>query len=483
MRTFYLGLISFIVLFLLPDTVQALVEKTETVQISSGKKTVKYISFHPSEDYALRPVLAGNKAGLTSELSEMVEEHQAVAAINGTFFNAYDVNDLQPMGAVMIDRESIHIRGGAVAMGITGNGKELVFSTENKILINGGINGSRQWPDRWSAWFMNHLPSSDKEVVLFTPEFRSSKVHIPEFNMVVVDQGKVVSIVQSHAEIPKKGFLIAYGPVPEDKIHFDKFKIGDTVEYWVEYPEELTNALHLISVGPKLITKGQIDVDFARDKMSDPKITKESGQRSFIGYKKDGTIAMGTVSGSTILELAEVLKQLGLYEAMNLDGGASSGLYSNGRYLTQPGRKLSNSLVVVKQKKAPRVFMNETEIFFKDAAPFIEDGTTMVPVRGVFEELGAAVEWDGTTGTVNAKRFDAHIQLTVGKIEATVNGEIKSLPKAPVNIKGRVYIPLRFVSEALGARVGWEQSTNSISIDFDILTARFHYDAGAALAP
>jgi hypothetical protein len=217
--------------------------------------------------------------------------------------------------------------------------------------------------------------------------------------------------------------------------------------------------------------------------MSDPKLTEESGQRSFIGYKKDGTIAMGTVSGSTILELAEVLKQLGLYEAMNLDGGASSGLYSNGRYLTEPGRKLSNSLVVVKQKKKPRVFINEIEIFFKDAAPFIENGTTMVPVRGVFEELGAAVEWDGTTGTVNAKRFDAHIQLSVGKIEVSVNGEIKSLPKAPVNINGRVFIPLRFVSEALGAEVGWEQSANSISIDSDILTARFHSDAGVALAP
>jgi hypothetical protein len=155
------------------------------------------------------------------------------------------MKDLQPMGAVMIDREAVHIRGGAVAMGITGNGKELLFSTENKILINGGINGSRQWPDRWSAWFMNHLPSSQREIVIFTPESRSSKVHIPEFDIVVVNEGKVLSIVQSHAEIPQKGFLIAYGPVPENKIHLDKFKIGNTIEYWVEYPEELTNVLHL----------------------------------------------------------------------------------------------------------------------------------------------------------------------------------------------------------------------------------------------
>jgi hypothetical protein len=168
---------------------------------------------------------------------------------------------------------------------------------------------------------------------------------------------------------------------------------------------------------------------------------------------------------------------------MNLDGGASSGLYSNGSYLTQPGRKLSNSLVVVKQTKSPKVLMNDREIFFKDAKPFIEKGTTMVPVRGVFEELGATLEWDGKTETVTAKRFDAHIELTVGKLVARVNGEINTLPKAPVNINGRVYIPLRFVSEALGAQVGWEQKTHTVSINSDILTARFHFDTGNSLAP
>jgi hypothetical protein len=260
MRTFYLCLISLIVIILIPTAAQALVEKTETVQISSGKKTVKYISFHPTEEYALKPVLAGNKVGHTADLAEMAKQHQAVASINGTFFNSYDDADLHPMGAIMMDRKAVHIRGGAVAMGISGDGRELTFAPDDDIKIFGGINGSRVWPNKWYAWFMNHLPSSDKEIVIFTPEYRTAEINIPEFDIVVVNEGKVVSITQDHAVIPRKGFLIAYGSAPDKKSQLDKFKVGDTVEYWVEYPEESTNALHMISVGPKLVSNGQIDV-------------------------------------------------------------------------------------------------------------------------------------------------------------------------------------------------------------------------------
>lgn len=55
-----------------------------------------------------------------------------------------------------------------------------------------------------------------------------------------------------------------------------------------------------------------------------------------------------TTSSATIPELAKVMKQAGAYQAMNLDGGASSGLYYNGRYMTYPGRNISNALLIFK---------------------------------------------------------------------------------------------------------------------------------------
>ncbi|MBP1930908.1 phosphodiester glycosidase family protein [Ammoniphilus resinae] len=59
---------------------------------------------------------------------------------------------------------------------------------------------------------------------------------------------------------------------------------------------------------------------------TEDKITKNAGQRSFIGKKADQTMIMGTVSGVTINELADIALKLGLTDAMNLDGGASSSL-------------------------------------------------------------------------------------------------------------------------------------------------------------
>lgn len=108
---------------------------------------------------------------------------------------------------------------------------------------------------------------------------------------------------------------------------------------------------HIISAGPTLMKGGKVTVNPQAEKMNDPKITKLSGQRSFIGYTKDKKLVMGTVPNVTVAQLAQICKALGLEAAMNMDGGASSGLYYNGKYLTKPGRLLSNALVIVPRKK------------------------------------------------------------------------------------------------------------------------------------
>ncbi|WP_410595169.1 phosphodiester glycosidase family protein, partial [Bacillus sp. SIMBA_074] len=75
--------------------------------------------------------------------------------------------------------------------------------------------------------------------------------------------------------------------------------------------------------------------------MQDPKLTTLSAQRSFIGYTADNQLVMGTVPNVTLNQLAVICQSMGLQAAMNLDGGASSGLYAKGKLLTRPGRNLS----------------------------------------------------------------------------------------------------------------------------------------------
>lgn len=477
-KWFRYGIVSVFAMFaamIWQPEAHALEQKRAEFVLKSGRKQVVYVQFHPSEHWMIRPAFAEGGIGSTSPLTEMAERHRAVAAINGTFFNAYDPNDLHPMGAVMIDREYVHVRGGAVVMGITASG-ELEFSFNNYLRIEGTINGSSG--SKWYASFINHMLTAPNEIVIFTPEYRERRLSYPGTVMIVVADGVVQDIRRDTAEIPGNGFVIVYGA---DRVKdAEKFQVGDTVAYRVDAPPVTDTAQHLISVGPKLLTDGKIDLDFERDGIRDPKMTTASAQRSFIGKKADGTIVMGTVGSVTLAELAELLKRMGLTDAMNLDGGASSGLYYQGKLLTTPGRPLSNSLVVVRQPRTPRIQVNGEEQFFGNGRPYLEQKTTMVPVE-LLEAIGAALSWSEDGGEVIVRRLDERIVLREGSDTAIVNGKETALPVAAVKKGGRLYVPLRLVSEAFGASVQWDAKSYLASVSSEIVTAERHYEAAMAL--
>lgn len=104
-----------------------------------------------------------------------------------------------------------------------------------------------------------------------------------------------------------------------------------------------------LQAGPRLVVNGKVAVDVKAEGFKDPKILTGGGARSALGLTRDHKLILLTSGGATIPQMAEIMKQAGAYQAMNLDGGASSGLYYNGKYLTQPGRKISNALVVTYQ--------------------------------------------------------------------------------------------------------------------------------------
>ena len=80
----------------------------------------------------------------------------------------------------------------------------------------------------------------------------------------------------------------------------------------------------------------------------------------------------------------------------------------------------------------------------------------LVPVRGVFEGLGATVEWLPDTHTVQVTGKDSAIVLTINQSEATVGGEVVAMDAPAISWNERVLVPLRFVAERLGSRVDWQ---------------------------
>ncbi|MEW6183329.1 MAG: copper amine oxidase N-terminal domain-containing protein [Bacillota bacterium] len=102
--------------------------------------------------------------------------------------------------------------------------------------------------------------------------------------------------------------------------------------------------------------------------------------------------------------------------------------------------------------------------FGLDPSPQIIQGRTLVPLRAIFEALGAEVQWQATTQTVIATKGSTTITLCVGQREALRNTEKITLDVPAMIIKGRTMVPLRFVSEALGTNVSWDGESQTVRI-------------------
>ena len=88
-------------------------------------------------------------------------------------------------------------------------------------------------------------------------------------------------------------------------------------------------------------------------------------------------------------------------------------------------------------------------------AALVRNGVILVPLRSMFEQLGATVSWDEPTHTADVSKPGSDVKLTVGKPVVIVNGEDRPLDVAPAMYKGTVVVPVRVISEAMGAYVQW----------------------------
>lgn len=110
---------------------------------------------------------------------------------------------------------------------------------------------------------------------------------------------------------------------------------------------------------------------------------------------------------------------------------------------------------------SPKVIVNNQQL---NVLTIIENGTTLVPLRTIFQALGANVDWDGDTQTVTATKGHITVRLQIGSKTAYCNGQPVSLQVPGKVVNGSTMVPLRFVSEALGANVNWISTTQTIAI-------------------
>jgi len=419
-----------------------------SVVVGSNNIKLNYLIIPDTSLYSFETIFS-NPIGSVAELKTLADKKKAVAGINGTFFDAYNKDSAKryPYGIIINNNKIIH---GGSNVCFFSDGSNKVGSLNIK--IRGAINGSYKWPNNWNGWSINHLYNTPYQSVILNSNFGI----IPNDGStnIIVRNGIVEDIQTKPVKIPTDGYVIHIGNQESTRT---RFKIGDAVEYRIEY-ELNGQALSsdtinfALGAGPKLITSGKYDVNFERDGFTEAKIKTMRSSRSFIGVNTKGAVVMGTTPLASISELSKALISIGLTDAMNLDGGASSCLYYNGKYITKPGRPISNALIVIKNStETALINVNGTILEQKG---IIRNDRTYIPLRGVLEQLGIQLIWNKERNSAICKKENREIEISIGNTP-----DCKGLM-----IDSKSYVPIKLITEYFGYNCIWDKNTKQVVI-------------------
>lgn len=121
-----------------------------------------------------------------------------------------------------------------------------------------------------------------------------------------------------------------------------------------------------------------------------------------------------------------------------------------------------NDYNVVEEEKI-KVYVDGRRILF-DADPMLVNGRTMVPVRAIFEALGATVTWDNNTNTAVGVLGDTTIKITIGQTYLLKNGKKVSLDSPALLSSSRTFVPVRAIAESYNCNVDWINDTKTVLI-------------------
>ena len=111
-----------------------------------------------------------------------------------------------------------------------------------------------------------------------------------------------------------------------------------------------------------------------------------------------------------------------------------------------------------------RVTLNGETLTF-DVPPQLIDNRTMVPLRKIFEAMGAVVDWNNDSQTVTATKGNERVIATINSKNVYISGDTKTLDVPPMVVDGRTLVPVRFVAESFGANVTWDEGTRTVIIN------------------
>lgn len=317
---------------------------------ATGRQNVSVLKIdlnHPG--VVVRPALADGYVGHLRTVREIARQHQAKAAINGSFF---DSRTHLPVGLILIHGRLVSLtKLHRTALGFTRDGRVLIGVPQlSPRLIVGEGDQAVEIP----IWGVNR-PRKQDEVILYTPEYGwQTKTHRSGVEVVIHQDRVSVQVRPGPASIPRQGYVLSlHGQSCRWAQHL---RPGTPVRLDNGLPAGWEDVVHALTGGPRLVQNGEIAVTATQENFR--RGTRGRQPRSAVGITRDHKLLLVTVAGRngrvgqgmTFGELAGLLRGLGAWDAMGLDSGGSSTLYADGRILNDPSdgkpRRVSNALIV-----------------------------------------------------------------------------------------------------------------------------------------
>lgn len=332
-------------------------KNSKIVSVEKGVKHVRMIRFYNNkpvrinivelskgvnEDLVIEPTIASGTLASKSKISNIANRENAIVAINGGYFKPQTG---VPLGTLMINKKvytgPIYDR---VAMGIFDNGFDMArVQLRAQVETNkGGLKIDN----------INQPRMLSTHTIVYTSDWGEYSPPCPKYGVqIVVENGKATRMSYGSNRIPKDGFVI----VGAEK-NLNSIKDAKRFKLNVKINPEWKDVNHIISGGPYLIKNGDIYVDMTAQKLGS---IGGRNPRTAIGYTRDNHLIMltadgreGSSIGLTLVELANLMKELGCVNAMNLDGGGSTVMFVKGQVVNKPavqgGIPLSHTLTVRK---------------------------------------------------------------------------------------------------------------------------------------
>lgn len=256
-------------------------------------------------------------------------------------------------------------------------------------------------------------------------------------------------------------------------------KKDGTVWFWGSNGDAFSsvNGVSTANESTPQFLQGAVDVISVQASAGGPLLLKKDGTVWASGVNAAGQLGIGSYDSSEVLVQVIGLKKISRIAAHGIGFRSmairSDGtLWSWGKGYTGDGTTVNRRIPVavpsfinqIIEKDPIFVEVNGSILQFEQP-PIQRNNRTLVPLRTIFEALGVEVQWNLATSTIKATKGDISIILVIGDSHAMVNGEKVAIDEPPTIENNYTLVPVRFISEVIGANVTWEKNNNTIIIN------------------